>query len=241
MSTWDQTPSPVTPDAPLIAIVEDDPAQRFELARLLERLGYRSLALRDFDVAGLVAAIGEAACDLVILDLGLPLRDGVEVAAALRRHSAVPILVLTARDTARDEIEALSRGADDFLTKPVLPDRLEARLEALLRRSRATGQLLDAGRFRFDRVSGTVHAGSAHATLTRNEAIVLERLLVARNRLVTKDELARALWGGGDYIDDNALQVNVGRLRRALEDVGIADAIRTVRGRGYLLEAEDEP
>ncbi len=179
--------------------------------------------------------------DLAILDLGLPMVDGLTVlrrARAASRH--LPVLVLTALDSLDDRVAGLNAGADDYLTKPFDFPELEARLRALLRRSRPASHHAELGQLIFDRDTRRAAVQGQPLDLSPREWVLLDLLLSQRDKVVTKEqigqawELDRAEVGG-----NNAIEVYIHRLRRKLEGSGLA--IRTVRGLGYLLEAGAEP
>ena len=207
-----------------IMIVEDDPAIREELALLLENEGYQALAVTDFgDVPGQAGTFGP---DLVLLDLGLPGRDGFSLCAELRRRCPVPIVVVTSRNSAADELRALSLGGDDYITKPYSIPILLARIKAVLGRSGGPSEpdILEAG---------GVWASGRTAELTRNELKILAHLMAHAGEIVSRADLIEALWDSRIYIDDNTLSVNVTRLRNKLGELGLPEQIKTRRGMGY--------
>ena len=216
-----------------IMIVEDDPAIREELALLLENEGYQALAVTDFgDVPGQAGTFGP---DLVLLDLGLPGRDGFSLCAELRRRCPVPIVVVTSRNSAADELRALSLGGDDYITKPYSIPILLARIKAVLRRSGGPSEpdILEAGGVRLSLSRGTVWASGRTAELTRNELKILAHLMAHAGEIVSRADLIEALWDSRIYIDDNTLSVNVTRLRNKLGELGLPEQIKTRRGMGY--------
>ena len=216
-----------------IMIVEDDPAIREELALLLENEGYQALAVTDFgDVPGQAGTFGP---DLVLLDLGLPGRDGFSLCAELRRRCPVPIVVVTSRNSAADELRALSLGGDDYITKPYSIPILLARIKAVLRRCGGPSEpdILEAGGVRLSLSRGTVWASGRTAELTRNELKILAHLMAHAGEIVSRADLIEALWDSRIYIDDNTLSVNVTRLRNKLGELGLPEQIKTRRGMGY--------
>lgn len=211
-----------------IMIVEDDPAIREELALLLENEGYQALAVTDFgDVPGQAGTFGP--------DLGLPGRDGFSLCAELRRRCPVPIVVVTSRNSAADELRALSLGGDDYITKPYSIPILLARIKAVLRRSGGPSEpdILEAGGVRLSLSRGTVWASGRTAELTRNELKILAHLMAHAGEIVSRADLIEALWDSRIYIDDNTLSVNVTRLRNKLGELGLPEQIKTRRGMGY--------
>ena len=218
-----------------ILIVEDDPVIREELQLLLENEGYRALALETFtDVPGQVCAQN---ADLLLLDLGLPGRDGLALCAAIRKRSKLPIVIVPSRDSTTDELRALSLGSDDYITKPYNIPVLLARVRAVLRRSggQAEPERLEAAGLRLDLAKGQVWAGERQAELTRNELQILAHLLRHAGEIVSRADLIEALWDSQIYIDDNTLSVNVTRLRAKLDSIGCPGCIKTRRGMGYQL------
>ncbi len=185
-----------------------------------------------------LAALAAAAYDVVILDLGLPDLDGMEVLRRMRGGvaAAVPILVLTARQAVDDRVEGLDAGADDYLLKPFDMLELDARLRSITRRTdRRSDPVLRFGDVRFDPSSREGRVGDEALSLTRREANLLEELLRGAGRTVVRDTLADRLYGFDDVFTGNALEAAVSRLRRRLVLAGSAVAIETVRGIGYRL------
>ena len=174
--------------------------------------------------------------DLVVLDLSLPKRDGIEVLKHVReRGNRVPILILTVRGEVAERVTGLNLGADDYLTKPFALTELEARLRALLRRSQGLGEAkLVLGPLIFDTVSRTVTLHGELLELPRRELCLLEILLYHAGHVVSKEQIADRLYCFDNSVGTNAIEVYIHRLRKKLEPAGIH--IRTVRGLGYLLE-----
>lgn len=221
---------------PKIMIIEDAPAIREELALLLENEGYIPLSVTNFDdIPG--QAVRERP-DLILLDIGLPGKDGFTLCAALRRAVPTPVIFVTSRDAGADEVRALSLGGDDYITKPYSVPVLLARIKAVLRRSSGDlepSDILDAGGLRLSLTKGTVSANGNTAELTRNELQILACLMAHAGQIVSRADLIDALWDNQIYIDDNTLSVNMTRLRAKLADLGLPDAIKTRRGMGYQL------
>lgn len=174
--------------------------------------------------------------DLVILDLGLPRLDGLSVLQHLRaRGASVPVLIVTARHGLEDRVSGLDLGADDYILKPFDLPELEARVRALLRRGKWGNSLeIACGNLRFDTVGRRVTVDDQPVDLSAKELAVLEVLLQRAGRIVTKEQLAEQLYGWDEEVSHNAIEVNVHRLRKKLEPVGLN--IRTIRGLGYLVE-----
>jgi DNA-binding response OmpR family regulator len=171
----------------------------------------------------------------VVLDLGLPDIDGLQVLKHIRQAQVdVPILILTARDTTADRVNGLDQGADDYLSKPFAIKELEARVRALVRRGQGKPDpVMSFGTLTLDRNSGAAHISGQLLELTRRERAVLDTLMVRAGNVVPKARLSAEVFGYDDSVAPNALEVHVGRLRRKLEKSGVE--IATVRGLGYLL------
>ncbi len=217
-----------------IMIVEDDPVIREELAFLLENENYQVLPVTDFET--FPEQVYSARPDLVLLDLGLPGRDGLYLCAAIRKIA--PIIVVTSRTSTLDELRALNLGSDDYVTKPYNIPVLLARIKAVLRRNggeSAEPDILKAAGLQLSLTKGTVTAAGQTAELTRNELKILAHLMAHAGEIVSRVNLIEALWDSQIYIDDNTLSVNVTRLRSKLEGLGMPNVIKTRRGMGYQL------
>ena len=217
-----------------ILLVEDDAALGDGLSRSLEDWGFNVTLAETGTYAD--SALCTQPYDAVILDLGLPDMDGREVLRQLRaRKSAIPVLILTARDELNDRVDGLELGADDYMTKPFELRELEARVRALLRRS--LGGFNDEirfGRLVLDTRNQHITVDDMPMLLPAREHGVLEALLLQNGRVVSKDCIAQRLAVRSEELADNAIEVYVHRLRKRLEPIGIG--IRTLRGLGYLLE-----
>ncbi len=219
-----------------IMIIEDEPAVREELALLLENEGYAPLAITDFTEIPEQAVREQP--DLILLDIGLPGRDGFSLCTALRKTVPAPVIFVTSRDAGMDEVRALSLGGDDYITKPYSVPVLLARIKAVLRRSGSgpePADLLEAGELRLSLTKGAASSGGKTVELSRNELQILACLMVHAGQIVSRADLIDALWDNQIYIDDNTLSVNMTRLRGKLAQIGLPDAVRTRRGMGYQL------
>ena len=219
-----------------IMVIEDDTAIQEELALLLENEGYTPLVVTNFtDIPG--QAVLERP-DLILLDIGLPGRDGFSLCAALRKAVSAPVIFVTSRDASTDEVRALSLGGDDYITKPYSVPVLLARIKAVLRRSSGEPEpadILEAGGLRLSLTKGVVSVNGKTAELTRNELQILACLMAHAGQIVSRADLIDALWDNQIYIDDNTLSVNMTRLRGKLAETGLSNAIKTRRGMGYQL------
>ncbi len=219
-----------------ILVVEDDKVLADALSRTLVQAAHAVDIVASGDDADHAVALG--IYDLVILDIGLPGMSGLDVLRRLRaRKSTLPVLLLTALDTLEDRVRGLDLGADDYLAKPFDLPELEARVRALLRRSTNSTPFLEHGPLRFDTVGRRVYWDKRPLELSPRELAVLEILLMRAGRVVSKAQMVNHLYGFGDDVADNAVEVNVYRLRKKLEPLGCE--IRTVRGMGYLMDTPD--
>lgn len=219
-----------------LMLVEDDERLARGMAASLQAAGF----------AVDVFATGEEAVNVapqepygaIILDLGLPDMDGLDVLGRLRsRGVATPVIILTARGMIEDRIAGLDRGADDYMAKPFHPRELESRVRALIRRSQGTPDpVLRIGALELDRSSRSVTLGGRPLELRRRELAVLEALMGRPGKVVPKERLSAEVFNFDDAVAPNALEVYIARLRRRLQPEG--PTIRTIRGLGYMIEAE---
>ncbi|SFM16224.1 response regulator transcription factor [Variovorax sp. OV329] len=219
-----------------ILLVEDDRVLADALSRALVQSAHAVDVVHTGEEADHALALG--IYDLAVMDIGLPGLSGLEVLQRLRaRKATTPVLMLTAFDTLADRVKGLDLGADDYLAKPFDLPELEARVRALLRRSTQSTPFLEHGLLRFDTVGRRVYFDKKPLDLSPRELAVLELLLMRAGRVVSKEHMVNHLYGWGDEVGDNAIEVNVYRLRKKLEPLGCE--IRTVRGMGYLIDTHD--
>lgn len=214
-----------------ILVADDDPRLR-DLVRLaLEREGATVVTAAHGGEA-LTHAAREAP-DLIVLDVGLPELDGLEVCRRIRLRSDVPILFLTARDGEIDRILGLELGADDYVTKPFSPRELTARIRAILKRTQGTGaRALQRGVLTIDPSAHECRVGDTLAPLTATEMALLAAIAATPERVVSRASLVAAVWGAGSQVSDRTLDSHLRNLRRKLAEAGCADAIETVHGVG---------
>ncbi|MCX7792715.1 MAG: response regulator transcription factor [Chloroflexaceae bacterium] len=221
-----------------ILLVEDEP----EIASYLVRgLGYEDYHVEHVATgAAALAAAREHPPDLVILDLGLPDMDGLEVARRLRAGAPIPILMLTARDAVADRVAGLMGGADDYLTKPFAFEELLARVHVQLRRAQARQQheLLRFDGVTVDVAAREVRVGDQRVELTAREFDVLELFMRHPRQVLTREQVYERIWGYDFGADSNVLEVYVRALRQKLEAAGAPRLLQTVRGVGYVLRDE---
>ena len=215
-------------------VVEDDVDIADVVRRALDKDGYEVRLAGDGEAALQESTVFEP--DAVVLDLGLPKLDGVEVCRRLREEGDVPILMLTARDSLDARIDGLDSGADDYLVKPFEHAELLARLRALLRRRPPRGSaFLVCGDLRLNPDTREVSRGDREIELTGREFELLEHLMRNERLVVTRERLLEEVWDYGPYAETNTIDVFVSNLRRKLEAGGEPRVLHTIRGSGYVL------
>lgn len=219
-----------------ILLIEDNPSTRKAVMALLTRYGYEVKAPAAFD--RLMDEFEQARPHLVLLDINLPVYDGFHFCRELRSRSEVPIILLTSRESAMDQVMGITLGADDYIVKPYVAEVLLARIAAVLRRTYGRAPLTEALEYqglRLDLASGVVSYGEQQIELTKNELKLLHALLEKQGTLVTREQLMERLWSSDLFIDENTLTVNIARLRGKLTEMGLDSFIETRRGLGYII------
>lgn len=220
-----------------IFLVEDDLTIAREIAAHLGAQGFEVQAAEDF--RDVTAAFAAAAPHLVLMDITLPFYSGYYWCAQIRAVSQVPILFLSSAADNMNIVMAVNMGGDDFLAKPFDLGVLVAKIQALLRRAYDFGgpaDLLQRGEAVLDLGTGNLNWRGQSLELTKNELRILKVLFEAKGKVVSRDALMASLWATDCYIDDNTLTVNVARLRKKLEGIGLEGMIRTKKGMGYQVE-----
>jgi two-component system, OmpR family, response regulator MprA len=222
---------------PRVLVVEDDADIAGVLRRSLDKEGYDVRVAGDGEAA--LDEAGVFAPDAVVLDLGLPKLDGVEVCRRLRTEGDVPILILTARDALDARVEGLDSGADDYLVKPFEREELLARIRALLRRRPPRGSAsLVVGNLRLNPATREAYRGDRQLELTAREFELLEHLMRNERIVVSRQSLLDEVWGYHPFAETNTVDVFISNLRRKLELGGEPRVLHTIRGAGYVLREE---
>jgi len=221
-----------------IILVEDEIYMREELTQLLEKEKYSVEAYESFDK--ITEKILKSAPDLVLLDINLPGISGFQICKELKSKSSIPVLVLTSRDQMKDELHALELGADEYLTKPCRKERLLARISNVLKRYEGRANLLEGDGFLLDRFTYTLYMNNESKIMPKNQGKMLEYFLLHTDEFITKDELNLALWETTEFVDENALQVNLTRLRKTMQTLNMKQKIVTISGKGYKIVCEEK-
>lgn len=216
-----------------IMIVEDEKSISDELFNLLRNALYDVEILKDFKNSKEV--ILNSNCDLILLDINIPELNGEELLREIRKESNVPIIMVTSRVSELDEALSISYGADDYITKPYSPTILLLRIQNIFKRLEAKTDIIKYRDLDVDMSRGLLVRDTEKVELTKNEMLIFQYLLNNRDKIVTRDELMTILWNNEEYINDNALTVNISRLRAKLQDFGYSDVIETRKGQGYIL------
>lgn len=219
-----------------IIIIEDEEIIREELKNFLGRYGYEVVAPTSFD--NVVEFIIQENANLVLLDINLPVYDGYYICREVRKESDIPIIIVTSRDSDMDELMSMNLGADDFVTKPYNTQILLARISALLKRSGSTAansSILTYGDFQLNLSNATITYNNKEIELTKNEVKILSYLINHKGEIVSRELLMEYLWSTDYFVDDSTLTVNITRLRKKLEEIGIENVIETRRGLGYIM------
>lgn len=218
-----------------IFIIEDEVKLRSELAKFLHSYGYECEFSDEFE--NIIEVALDSNSNLILLDINLPYYDGYHICREIRKRSNIPVIVVTSRNHDMDEIMSINLGADDFVTKPYNTQILLARIGAVLKRAESK---LDINVMVFKNVfldisKSIVRFEKMEIELTKNEFKIFSVLMKNAGRIVSRDELINELWQSDEFIDDNTLTVNINRLRKKLEEIGVRDFIETKRGQGYII------
>lgn len=224
-----------------IMLIEDDASLFGEIRERLQQWSYDVYGIEDF--SSVMQEFADVKPDLVIIDIQLPKFDGFHWCRMIRAHSRVPIIFLSSRDHPTDIVMSMQLGADDFIQKPFHFDVLVAKIQATLRRvydynTEAVSLRTWCGAT-IDYEKNTVRNTEGSVELTKNEIYILKLLIEQKNKIVTREELIKSLWDDERFISDNTLTVNVNRLRKKLDELGLGRMIETKVGQGYIAIQEE--
>lgn len=217
-----------------ILIIEDEVKLRQELEVYLNNNGYLTQVISSFD--NTLQQMKSFNGDLILLDINLPNVSGQYLCKEYRKESNKPIIIVTSRNNEMDELLCINYGADDFVTKPYNPLILLARIEAVLKRTQVKSEVLMTYQdIKLDVSKSSIIRDDRVVELSKNEFKILYFLLMNRGVIKSREELMEYLWDSDMFVDDNTLTVNINRLRKKLEDIGLTDVIHTRRGQGYII------
>ena len=219
-----------------IIVVEDDEGIREEIKSFLGKYGYDVIAPTEFN--NIIEFIEKEQGDLILLDINLPVFDGYYICREVRKKSEVPIIIVTSRDSDMDELMSMNLGADDFITKPYNTQILLARIASILKRTYGNNvghNILTYKNIKLDLSNATVTYNNESLELTKNDVKILSYLINNKGSIVSRDTLMEHLWKADYFVDDSTLSVNITRLRKKLEEIGIENLIETRRGLGYII------
>ncbi|MNO33146.1 Response regulator protein GraR [compost metagenome] len=223
-----------------IMLIEDDVTLFGEIKERLSQWSYEVYGISDF--GKVLQEFTAVKPELVIIDIQLPQFDGFHWCRILRAHSNVPIIFLSSRDHPSDMVMSMQFGADDFIQKPFHFDVLIAKIQATLRRVyNYNTERIELKTWRgatIEYVKNTITSGHGSALLTKNEMLILKILVECKDRIVEREELIKKLWDNEHFVSDNTLTVNVNRLRKKLEPLGLDAYIETKVGQGYMATEE---
>lgn len=216
-----------------IMIVEDDITIRDELYNLLINAGYNAVILKDFTNSK--EEILRSNSDLILLDINIPFINGELLLKEIRKESNIPVIMVTSRVNETDEVLSIANGADDYITKPYNPTILLLRIQNIFKRLETKLDVIKYGELSIDINRGIIFKNNLKEELTKNEMLIFSYMLNNIGKLITRDELMTILWNNEEYINDNALTVNISRLRGKLSIFGYGNKIETKKGQGYIL------
>lgn len=216
-----------------ILIIEDDVVIRNELKILLENSGYEALIITDFK--NIKESIKNSNANFILLDINLPGINGEFLLKEIRKESNVPIIMVTSKTGEVDEVLSMTYGADDYITKPYNPTILLLRIQNIFKRLENNSDDMFYDDIIVNPKKGILKRDDKTLELTKNEMIIFTYLLESRGKIVSRDDIMTDLWNNNEFINDNALTVNVSRLRNKLKCFGLENKIETKKGQGYKL------
>ena len=218
-----------------IFIIEDEEKIRLELSIFLNRYGYETSYSDDFE--NIVEIALKEKPHIILLDINLPYYDGYYICREIRKASNVPVIVVTSRNSEIDELMSMNLGADDFITKPYNTQILLARISSIIRRAyqNVESEVFEFRRLKYNMSTSEMEFDDKKIELTKNESRILATLIRNKEKIVSRNDLMKALWQSDEFVDDNTLTVNINRLRKKLEEIGAKDYLQTKRGQGYIL------
>jgi len=220
-----------------ILIIEDDKALCKNIKEGISKWGFEPVSIENFE--NILEEFAEYNPHLIVMDINLPYFDGFYWCKKIRKISKVPIIFLSSRNSNMDIIMAVNMGGDDFVTKPFSMDILLAKIQAILRRTYSYGEnegnIIECNKAILNISDGTLTYDDESIELTKNEFKILHLLMKNKGKIISRDRIMRVLWESEYFISENTLTVNVNRLRKRLEEVGLKDFIITKKSQGYMI------
>ena len=221
-----------------IFIIEDDQALSNEIKLALSKWGYSFGQVNDFE--NITNEVLDSNPKLILMDINLPSYDGFYWCSQIRNFMKVPIIFISSRDNDMDIIMSINMGGDDYITKPFSPQVLVAKIQAILRRTYSYNNDLKSDVIKFkditlNIVEGKLYFKGEDIDLTKNELKIMNILMSNQEKIVSREEIIEELWDTDEFISENTLTVNVNRLRKKLNSIGLEDVIETKKGQGYII------
>ena len=221
-----------------IFIIEDDQSLSNEIKLALSKWGYSVGQVNDFE--NITNEVLDSNPKLILMDINLPSYDGFYWCSQIRNFMKVPIIFISSRDNDMDIIMSINMGGDDYITKPFSPQVLVAKIQAILRRTYSYNNDLKSDVIKFkditlNIVEGKLYFKGENVDLTKNELKIMNILMSNQEKIVSREEIIEELWDADEFISENTLTVNVNRLRKKLNSIGLEDVIETKKGQGYII------
>lgn len=222
-----------------ICVVEDDLSISSLLKEYIEKYGFDVKIVEDFDY--IMTEFNEYRPDLVLLDVNLPKYDGFYWCKKIRQKTKIPIIFLSARDSGMDQVMALESGADDYITKPFYYEVVMAKIKSHIRRAfgdyapEVSERIVEIEGLKFYPERSELEFNDESVIITKKEGVLIENLMKKYPKVVSRDFLLEKIWDDIEFVEENTLNVNVSRIRKRLQELGIDSAVETVRGLGYRL------
>ena len=221
-----------------IFIIEDDQALSNEIKLALSKWGYSVGQVNDFE--NITNEVLDSNPKLILMDINLPSYDGFYWCSQIRNFMKVPIIFISSRDNDMDIIMSINMGGDDYITKPFSPQVLVAKIQAILRRTYSYNNDLKSDVIKFkditlNIVESKLYFKGENVDLTKNELKIMNILMLNQEKIVSREEIIEELWDTDEFISENTLTVNVNRLRKKLNSIGLEDVIETKKGQGYII------
>lgn len=222
-----------------IFIIEDDKSLSREVSGALNKWGYTTQEVNNFE--NITNEVIDCNPKLILMDINLPCYDGFYWCSQIRNFLKIPIIFISSRDNDMDIIMSINMGGDDYIIKPFSPQVLVAKIQAILRRTYSYNNDLKSEIIKFkditlNLVEGKIYFKDENTELTKNELKIMKILMENQEKIVSRDEIIEELWDTDEFISENTLTVNVNRLRKKLDFIGLNDFIQTKKGQGYIIK-----